>query len=425
MKPADISLKTAHTLVPESLEKRKPHLFEMLKRKHILLLLEWYDYRIHLGVAQVARKNGWQLNCPKEMKVNEGFMENWQGDGCIALLESKETLDYFWERGIPIIDLGLFNYRRPVPRVVTDNWKIGQLAAEHFRDHGYKEVFALDHGGRVMFRERLEGLQAFMEQDGGKVTVLDNLVRIQPEVIRQMRSLAGKNRNKLEELSQGFFAYEDTMASEMISLCLQNELQVPENVAVLGVDNDDLINSGLALGLSSVDSDQEGLGRAAANLLQSILGNPEKAKEKTVLRHPPKGVNARQSTDCYAVRNPLVSNALHWIHQNFYRGIMATDVAEAMGVTQQGLQKAFAKSYTRSPGQEIRHQRIQAVAHLLGTTKAKLDEIAENCGYNSVSSLVHSFREAYGTTPGKFRKQKQAEHGRDDGTCLAIVENRG
>jgi LacI family transcriptional regulator len=105
----------------------------MLKRKHILLLLEWYDYRIHLGVAQVARQHGWQLNCPKEMKVNEGFLKNWHGDGCIALLESVETLDYFWEREIPIIDLGLFNYRRPVPRVVTDNWEIGKLAAEHFR----------------------------------------------------------------------------------------------------------------------------------------------------------------------------------------------------------------------------------------------------------------------------------------------------
>jgi len=384
----------------------------MLKRKHILLLLEWYDYRIHLGVAQVARQNGWQLNCPKEMNVNEGFLKNWNGDGCIALLECVETLDYFWNKKIPIIDLGLFGYRRPVPRVVTDNRKIGQLAAEHFRDHGYREVFALHHGDNSMFRERLEGLQEFMELEGGHVTVLTSANNIQPAIINELKMLAKSRGKKLEELSLGFFGYEDTMAAEMISLCLQNDLRVPENFAVLGVDNDNLINSGLALGLSSVDSDQEGLGKAAARLLQSILeSQPGNPTEKIVLRHPPKGVVTRRSTDCYAVRNPLVANALHYIQQNFYRGIMATDVADAMGVTQQGLQKAFARNYTRSPGQEIRHQRIQAVAHLLGTTKAKLDEIAVNCGYNSVSSLVHSFRETYGTTPGKFRKQKQEEYG--------------
>ena len=79
-----------------------------------------------------------------------------------------------------------------------------------------------------------------------------------------------------------------------------------------------------------------------------------------------------------AVRNPLVSNALHWIKNNFYKGIQATDVAQAMGVTQQGLQKAFTKSYIRSPGNEIRHQRVQAVAFLLRTTNAKLETIAKN-----------------------------------------------
>ena len=90
---------------------------------------------------------------------------------------------------------------------------------------------------------------------------------------------------------------------------------------------------------------------------------------------------------------------------NFYHGIQATDVAEAMGVTQQGLQKAFANCYSKSPGQEIRHQRTHAVAHLLQTTEANLDEIAKNCGYYSVNSLINSFRAEHGTTPGNYRKR--------------------
>ena len=381
----------------------------MIKRKHIMLLLEWYDYRIHRGVAQVAREAGWQLNCPKDPVTNEGFLKDWKGDGCIALLQCTDTLEYFRTHKIPLVDLGLGEHKLPIPRVVTDNREIGRLAAEHFRDHGYREVFALGPGNVRMYQERLEALQEFMHKDGGSVTVLQSSENMQPGVIHELKQIAEQRGNRLEELSLGFFAYQDNMAAEMISLCLRNELRVPENMAVLGADNDDLVNAGLTVGLSSIETDQEGLGKAAANVLRDLLEHPARKPKAALIRHAPTEVITRRSTDCYAVRNPLVSDALHWIQNNFHTGIQATDVAEAMGVTQQGLQKAFAANYTRTPGQEIRHQRIQAVAHLLSCTEAKLEDIAENCGFYSVDTLINSFRIAFGTTPGKYRKMKRAE----------------
>ncbi|VGO17487.1 Xylose operon regulatory protein [Pontiella desulfatans] len=384
----------------------------MIKRKHIMLLLEWYDYRIHRGVAQVAREAGWQLNCPKDPVTNDGYLKDWKGDGCIALLQCRETLQYFRTHKIPLVDLGLGEHNLPIPRVVTDNREIGRLAAEHFRDHGYREVFALGPGNIRMYQERLDALREFMEEDGGSVTVLQSSENMQPGVIREMEQIAKKRGNRLEELSLGFFAYQDNMAAELISLCLRNELRVPENMAVLGVDNDDLVNAGLTVGLSSIETDQEGLGRLAANTLRGLLEQPARKAEATVIRHAPAEVVVRRSTDCYAVRNPLVSDALHWIQNNFHTGIQATDVAEAMGVTQQGLQKAFAANYSRSPGQEIRYQRIQSVAHLLSCTTATLEDIAENCGYYSVDTLINSFKTEYGTTPGKYRKMKQQERDR-------------
>jgi LacI family transcriptional regulator len=381
----------------------------MIRRKHIMLLLEWYDYRIHRGVAQIAREAGWQLNCPKDPVTNEGFLKDWKGDGCIALLQCRETLEYFRTHRIPLVDLGLGEHQLPIPRVVTDNHEIGRMAAEHFRDHGYREVFALGPANIRMYEERLDALREFMEEDGGSVSALNTSENMQPAVIEELKSIAHQRGNRLEELSLGFFAYTDNMAAEMISLCLQDELRVPENIAVLGVDNDDLINDGLTIGLSSIDSDQEGLGRRAALLLQDILDHPQRKSRAEIVRHPPKEVVVRRSTDCYAVRNPLVSEALHWIQNNFHTGIQAMDVAEAMGVTPQGLQKAFAANYTRSPAQEIRHQRIQVVAHLLRCTNARLEDIAENCGFYSVDTLINRFRAAFGTTPGQYRKQQRAE----------------
>lgn len=381
----------------------------MIQLKHIMLLLEWYDYRIHRGVAQVAREAGWQLNCPKDPVTNEGILKDWKGDGCIALLQCTETLEYFRTHKIPLVDLGLGEHKLPVPRVVTDNREIGRLAAEHFRDHGYREVFALGPGNVRMYEERLDALKKFMEADGGSVTVLNTAETMQPAVIEELYSIADSRGHRLEELSLGFFAYTDNIAGEMISLCLKHQLRVPENIAVLGIDNDDLVNSGLSVGLSSIETDQEGLGRLAANTLRDLLDHPRRKPKEIMIRHAPKEVITRRSTDCYAVRNPLVADALHWIHNNYYKGIQATDVAEAMGVTQQGLQKAFAANYARSPGQEIRHQRVQTVAHLLATTDAKLEDIAKNCGYCSVDTLINSFRTSFGTTPGKYRKQKHAK----------------
>ncbi|NLX26118.1 MAG: substrate-binding domain-containing protein [Lentisphaerae bacterium] len=382
----------------------------MIKLKHVILLLEWYDYRIHRGVAKVAREAGWQLNCPKDPTANGGILNRWKGDGCIALLQCRDTLEYFRTHKIPVVDMGLGNHHLPIPRVVTDNRQIGRLAAEHFRDHGYREVFALNPANVPMYRERFNAIKDYMEADGGTVVELETEETRLPELISELKEIAQRRGNRLEELSLGFFAYHDNMAAQIISLCLQNELRVPENIAVLGVDNDDLINAGLTISLSSIDTDQEGLGRQAALLLRHMLDDTTfTPHEDTLIRHSPKNVVVRSSTDCYAVRNPLVADALHWIKHNFHKGIQAADIAEAMGVTQQGLQKAFSTNYSRSPGQEIRHQRIQTVAHLLGSTNAGLQDIAKNCGFNSVDTLISSFRREFNTTPGQYRKQRRQE----------------
>lgn len=381
----------------------------MIKRKHIMLLLEWYDYRIHRGVAKIAKEAGWQLNCRKDPVTNVGILKAWGGDGCIALLQCRETLEYFRTHKIPLVDLGLGEHGLPIPRVVTDNREIGRLAAEHFREHGYREVFTLAPGNVPMYRERLDAFQEFMEMDGGSVTVLRSTEAMHPAVLEELRAHTRQRNRRLEEMSIGVFAYQDAMAAEMISLFTQNNLRVPENIAILGVDNDDLINTGLTVSLTSIDSDQEGLGIRAANVLRDLLEHPRRKPRIEVIRHPPKEIVVRHSTDCYAVRNPLVSEALHWIHNNFFKGIQAVDVAEAMGVSQQGLQKAFAANYIRTPGQEIRYQRTQTVAHLLGSTNAKLEDIAKNCGFYSVDTLSNSFRSVYGVAPSIYRKKKHAE----------------
>ena len=377
------------------------------KLKHILLLLRWYDYRTHRGVAQVAQEAGWHLICPKGAEDSRRILQGWRGDGCISVFDMPEPLEYFHSLHIPIVDLGLARLNIRLPRVATDNREIGRLAAEHFLDRGYREVSALSPRGVPIFQERLESLIHHMKEAGGRVNIVHGDLDHWASLFHQLEAMAAERGQRLEEMSVGFFAYEDGRAAELISLCLENGLRVPENVAVLGVDNDELINDGLAVALSSIDTDLEGLGRAGANLLRKLLEDPGSVAPDTIIRHPPKELVVRKSTDCYAVRSPLVSQALHWIHTNFHRAIQARDVAAPLGVTQQGLQKAFAASHLRSPAEEIRYQRAQAAKHYLSHTMDRLEDIAIACGFSSVDALIRNFRTLYKITPGQFRKRER------------------
>ena len=261
-------------------------------------------------------------------------------------------------------------------------------------------------GPTLMFHERLESLRHHFTHRGGVVTLLGQGANSWSDVLTQIETISAERGLQLEELSVAFFAYEDYRGAELISLCLEKGLQVPENVAVLGVDNDDLINDGLAIGLSSVDSDQEGLGREGARLLRGLMED-QKTPVATgeIMRHQPRGIITRKSTDCYAVRSPLVASALHWIHHHFHRGIQAIDVARAMTVTQQGLQKAFSANHLRTPGREIRYQRVRAAEYQVTHSTVGLSEIAKRCGYYSVDNLISSFRKEFGTTPIQYRKK--------------------
>ena len=382
--------------------------------KHVLLLLEWYDYRIHKGVAKMAKELGWLLYCPsKTIPNNVDILKNWDGDGCLALLATEKTIDIFSKYDKPAIDLGLNNHDLPINRVVTDNQKIGRLAANHFRDQGYREIFTISPEASLMHQERYEYLKKYVEADEGKVTIISNAGKtshetfgfdlIDSQIIEGLKSVAKQRGTTIDKMSVAFFAYDDVMAAQLIRILSQQNIKIPENVAILGINNDELINVGLNVSLSSIDCDLEGLGARGAMELNKLM-QKEIISTGNITRHPPNKLIARRSTDSYAVENKLVTEALNWINCNFQKGILAADVAKEFSVTQQGLQKAFNEHYIRTPGQEIRYRRAKAVANLLECTDATLDEIAKNCGYYSVDTLISGFKSVYKQTPGKYRQ---------------------
>jgi LacI family transcriptional regulator len=235
---------------------------------------------------------------------------------------------------------------------------------------------------------------------GGRVHVLDEQ-RISDKLLAQLEHYTGKS---IKEQLLAFFALEDSRAADMIALCMHHDIAIPENIAVLGVDNDDLIHQGLSIGLSSVDTHQLGLGRAAGQKLAQIMGEAMPLPLTKTL-HAPLGVTVCQSTDVLAVEDPLVSTALQWIKRHHSEGIQAIDVAKMLGVTQQTMQKAFAEHHMRTPAQEIRHHRMVAAEDKLINSKANIADIAKASGYSSVDTFINHFNRVHGKTPSQYRKE--------------------
>jgi hypothetical protein len=237
--------------------------------------------------------------------------------------------------------------------VVTDNQAIGRLAARHFLDHGYREVFAAHPMGIPIFEQRLAAVTDHMQAAGGAVHMMEPVGSSWSHIIEQLESIATRRSQRLEELSIGIFAYEDYSAATLISVCLEHGLQVPQNVAVLGVDNDDLINAGLALGLSTIDTDLEGSVAPARDCSSECSTiQPATTVKNCNTIHPKESKPGRVPMPMpWAAR--WSQPALHWIAHHVIEGIQAIDVAKAMKISQQGLQKAFATHHVRTPGRRF------------------------------------------------------------------------
>jgi LacI family transcriptional regulator len=377
----------------------------MSKNKTILLLLEWYDYRFHSGVAQAAYKYGYNILCPRHPDITK--MDNFdplEFIGCVTLCQRDDTVENLARKKVPIIELGHIPYPRPIHRVLPDNRIIGELAADHLMEHGYKHIITINHDGRKMYKERIEALQRTLEECDGSVQMTQSK-NVDECFINELKTFAINRKNQGIHKPCASFACSDLLGSDIISALLSLDYRVPNDFVVLGVDNDVLLQESLPIKMSSIDTNPEGIGYKAIELLDEVLKSNKPLNKDDITYVKPKGVICRQSTSIFNIDNKVVSDALNWIHRNFHRGIQASNIAEALEVSQQGLQKLFFEHHERTPGQEIRYQRVRAVASLLRQTNVNLLEISKSCGFTNVDTMIVNFRNEMGVTPGRYRSQ--------------------
>jgi LacI family transcriptional regulator len=373
----------------------------MSVQKNVLLALGTYDYRTHRGVARYAGQHHWHLN--SEMCMWGRLPRGWKGDGILTVLDYQADLVRFIRAAtVPVVDLSLNRQDVPLPRVVGDNRLIGQMAAEHFLERGFRHFAWHANHTQPAAEARYAGFAETLEEE---VLVCERWIW-EPGHRRPGDLWLAKCRwltQKLQAMPKpgAVFAFRDADAANVLDACRATGLAVPEDVAILGVDNNDLICETQSVPLSSVHHDLERLGYDGAALLDRLMEGAMAPREPILI--PPRGIVTRRSSEGLAVRHEPCRRAVKLLQQHFSRNIGVEDAVRASGLSRRGLEKAFRDHVGRSVGEELGRIRLAKVKELLLRTAMPVADIAAATGFHTPQYLNNVFRKATGLTPRKYR----------------------
>jgi LacI family transcriptional regulator len=355
-------------------------------RRRILLALWYYDRDHHIGIARYAAEAGWILE-DLITHVNE-LPTDWSGDGIISFHgKSKEYLQFLnraKDSGIPIVDIGEYGHLSDFVRVRTHADEIAQMAVDFFAARGFSHVGFIQSS--VQTRRR-DAMRAAAHRRGLAFSVFSI-----SEIVEQIKPI---------ELPIGLLGATDGLAVMTMINLERAGILVPEQVAILGIDNDLCRCLPAPVPLSSIDTNREVLGYTSAKLLDQLMN-----RQPTPVRCvdvKPLGVIERESTDILAVDDLAVATAIRFIFMNYRKPIGVSDVAEQSGVSLRRLQVRFKEVLNRSILDVLNNRRIDHAKQMLTTTNAKIQSIADECGLGDGTRLIRAFSRCTGQTPGEYR----------------------
>ncbi len=368
------------------------------------MALGYYDLQLHRGIVRYAREAGWVLDT--SMAHYNMVPDHWHGDGIITVLlpERADLIAYVKKQGVPIVALYGDVPEMRVPRVLLDDVRIGGMAAEHLVERGFSKIGFLKVSNTLAVQERERGFREMAEKAGCDYRLID--------LYRACQAKAGLNwfdwlKEQLSKLPLpiGFMVQSDHRATYLISACEAIGLTVPDQVAIIGVDNDEQACELAAVPISSVDCNREKMAYEGARLLDALLSKRHRPKEPVVIA--PKGIVVRQSSDVLAVCDPAVGRALAFIREHYSEPIDVDDVVKISRVSRCGLYNAFLRELRRSIGAEIDRQRVEHAKRLLADPAQKLYRIARSCGFSSASHFSRVFHRVVGISPSQYRSQER------------------
>ncbi|MEO1525926.1 MAG: DNA-binding transcriptional regulator [Planctomycetota bacterium] len=329
------------------------------------------------------------------------WLKNWHGDGLIVRIENDAIAKSIRRLELPTVDLSAGRHIPNIPWVETNDREIARLASEHLMQRGFQNLAYCGDPSFNWSRWRQEEFARLAKEQGRQCVVFESESPHASgfSIARERRRLT----NWVLSLPKpvGIFACYDIKAQQMLDVCREAAVKVPEEVAVLGVDNDELLCDLCTPPLSSVMPSAQRAGREAARLLDALMRGDSVPEEHLI---DPIGVVTRQSTDVLAIDDEDVATAVRFIRDHACDGINVLDVLRTVPVSRRVLETRFHEFIGRTPHQEIVRRRIDRACNLLANSDISLSRVANLTGFRSEGYLIVAFRREMGITPGQYRR---------------------
>jgi LacI family transcriptional regulator len=329
-------------------------------------------------------------------------LKHWRGDGIISRVETSRDADRLSSLGLPVVDVaGAFD--RPMFRHVTnDDFLTGAEAASHLKGCGFERFAFLGVSGTGWSEERLRGF----------LHGLSAPARMLPQFTRGLSWWENPEESSMAladflsglTLPSALFACNDTTGLRATELAHRLGIAVPDGLAILGVDNEDILCELASPTLSSIMLDCEAIGFRAGGAIDAVLDGSGPA-EGSRISIPPREVAERESTRIFSSPDPVVARAVTFIRARAHEGIDAGDVVRVAAASRRSLETRFRAAMGRTIHEEIARTRLARARRLLKDTTLTVEKVAAGAGFRAVQRFHAAFRRAEGMSPGEWRRR--------------------
>jgi len=376
---------------------------------HVALLVETSlapGRDILSGIAQYLREHQpWALYHEPHSLADSlpSWLRQWQGDGIIVRAQNQEITRAVKATGIPVVDVLGVIPEAGLPLVHVNNPLVAQLAADHLIERGFRHFGFFGIKDENWSEQRRDGFGQALASQAAPPTVLEVprpiLLRtpweIQQDVLAKWLGALAK--------PIGILVASDQLGHHLLEACHRAGIAVPDEVAVVSVDNDETLCEFCNPSLSSVDAGHKAVGYQAAALLQRLMSG--EAPPAAPIYVEPRGVVTRRSSDVLATEDRQVALALKIIREHASEGWSAAEVIAQISVSRSVLQRRFRKETGRSVQEEIINARLKRARELLVESDLSLALVAERSGFKHQEYLGATFKAHFGKTLLEYRRE--------------------
>ena len=365
-----------------------------------------YGREILLGISRYLTLHGpWNVFIHErgQNDPDPPWLARWEGDGIITRSFDFTLCRRAQKRGLAVVSLRHLHDKPEFPTLFPDQRLIAERIATHFLSRGFRHFgYCGIAGNKLWERRRHAAFLRTVEENGG------DCAEYKPTYMVDAEKNWEKEQESMVEWLEGLpkpvaiMTAHDSQGVQVLDACSRAGIPVPDEVAVVSVDNDRVLCELSTPALSSLDQNAQQLGFEAAALLDRMMRGEKVAPQNIFLE--PGEVVTRQSSDIIAVRDPNVAKAIRYIRENAYTDIGSAAIARAAGLSRRALEKRFRFCTGRTPMEEVNALRLRRVKQLLSETSCILPVIAEQCGFAYHEYMSRFFKKHTGQTPGDYRR---------------------